>query len=47
MRGLELAAFPLALPVLIWAGGESRCNSSPAVPTFAAPVCALLAPEGC
>jgi hypothetical protein len=47
MKGLEFAAFPLALPVLTWAGGESCCDSSPAVPTFAAPVCALLSPEGC
>jgi hypothetical protein len=46
MRGLEFAAFPLALPVLTWASGESRCDSTPAVPTFTAPVCELPPPEG-
>ncbi len=46
MRGLEFAAFPLALPVPAWASGESRCDSSHAAPTFSAPVCELPPPEG-
>ena len=46
MRRLEFAAFPLALPFLTWASGESRPDSSHAVPTFDAQVCELLPPEG-
>ncbi len=46
MRGLEFAAFPLALPYLTWASGESCPDSSPAVHTFDAPVCEPLPPEG-
>jgi len=46
MRRLELAAFPLALPFLTWASGESRPDSSHAVHTFDAQVCELLPPEG-
>ena len=46
MRSWEFAAFPLALPFLTWASGESRLDSSHAVHTFDAQVCELLPPEG-
>jgi hypothetical protein len=46
MRGWRLAAFPLALPFLTWANGESRPDSSHTVHTFDAQVCELLPPEG-
>jgi hypothetical protein len=46
MRRLEFAAFPLALPFLTWASGESRPDSSHAVHTFDDQVCELLPPEG-
>ena len=46
MRGLEFAAFLLALPSLTWASGNSRPDSSHAVHTFDGQVCELLPPEG-
>ena len=46
MRRLEFAAFPLALPFLTWASGESRPDSSHAVHIFDGQVCELLPPEG-
>jgi hypothetical protein len=46
MRRLEFAAFPLALPFLTWASGESRPDSSHPVHTFDDQVCELLPPEG-
>jgi hypothetical protein len=46
MRRLEFAAFPLALPFLTWASGESRPDFPHAVHTFDAQVCEHLPPEG-
>jgi hypothetical protein len=46
MRGLEFPAFPLALPFLTWASGESRPDSSHAIHTFDDQVCELLPPGG-
>ena len=47
MRGLGLAAFPLALALLAWAcGGESRPGNPFAAQAFAAQGWGYLPPEG-